>query len=87
MRKSELIKLKKEKIYKAKYIIRDSETVIKNSYLILQGNMIGGLVSLENLSEDQKNKIEDLGDVIIAPGLVNAHSHVDLNSVKGLGYG
>ena len=87
MRKSELIKLKKEKIYKAKYIIRDSETVIKNSYLILQGNMIGGLVSLDNLSEDQKNKIEDLGDVIIAPGLVNAHSHVALNSVKGLGYG
>ena len=32
-------------------------------------------------------EIEDLGEVVLMPGLTNAHSHVALNSVKGLGYG
>jgi len=79
--------LNKEKIFKAKYIVQDSKTVIKNGCLIINRNIIGGALPFDSLSEDQKHKIDDLGDVIIAPGLVNAHSHVALNSVKGLGYG
>ena len=79
--------MNKEKIFKAKYIVQDSKTVIKNGCLIINRNIIEGALPFDNLSEDQKHKIDDLGDVIIAPGLVNAHSHVALNSVKGLGYG
>ena len=79
--------MNKEKIFKAKYIVQDSNTVIKNGCLIINRNIIEGALPFDNLSEDQKHKIDDLGDVIIAPGLVNAHSHVALNSVKGLGYG
>jgi len=79
--------LNKEKIFKAKYIVQDSKTVIKNGCLIVNESTIGGVVLFDSLSEDQKRKIDDLGDVIIVPGLVNAHSHVALNSVKGLGYG
>ncbi len=79
--------MNKEKIFKAKYIVQDSKTVIKNGCLIVNESTIGGVVLFDSLSEDQKRKIDDLGDVIIVPGLVNAHSHVALNSVKGLGYG
>ncbi len=79
--------MNKEKIFKAKYIVQDSKTVIKNGCLIINRNIIEGALPFDSLSEDQKHKIDDLGDVIIAPGLVNAHSHVALNSVKGLGYG
>jgi len=79
--------LNKEKIYKAKFIVKDSKNILKDSCLIINGNIIGGTLDFDDLSEDQKKKLHDLGDVIVAPGLVNAHSHVALNSVKGLGYG
>ena len=77
----------KEKIYKAKFIVKDSKNILKDSCLIINGNIIEGTLDFDDLSEDQKKKLHDLGDVIVAPGLVNAHSHVALNSVKGLGYG
>jgi len=79
--------LNKEKIYKAKFIVKDSKNILKDSCLIINGNIIGGTLDFDDLSEDQKKKLHYLGDVIVAPGLVNAHSHVALNSVKGLGYG
>lgn len=79
--------MNKEKIYKAKFIVKDSKNILKDSCLIINGNIIGGTLDFDDLSEDQKKKLHDLGDVIVAPGLVNAHSHVALNSVKGLGYG
>lgn len=79
--------MNKEKIYNAKYIVQDSETVLRDSCLIVSNNIIEASISFDDLSENQKNQVIDLGDVIIAPGLVNAHSHVALNSVKGLGYG
>ena len=79
--------MNKEKIYKAKFIVKDSKNILKDSCLIINGNIIGGTLDFNDLSEDQKKKLHDLGDVIVAPGLVNAHSHVALNSVKGLGYG
>jgi len=79
--------LNKEKVYKARYIVKDSKNILKDSCLIVDQNIVRGTVSFDDLSEDQKDNIDDLGEVIIAPGLVNAHSHVALNSVKGLGYG
>ena len=79
--------MNKEKVYKARYIVKDSKNILKDSCLIVDQNIVRGTVSFDDLSEDQKDNIDDLGEVIIAPGLVNAHSHVALNSVKGLGYG
>ena len=72
--------------YSARYIIEDYKTVHKNSVLIVNGNYIENIVPIETITKNSDN-INELGDVIISPGFTNAHSHVALNSVKGLGYG
>ena len=72
--------------FSARYIVEDYKTVHKNSVLIVNGNYIEDIVPIETITKDSDN-INELGDVIISPGFTNAHSHVALNSVKGLGYG
>ena len=52
--------------YRARFIISDGQT-IDNGVLTVDGGKI------VNISEGDYDT--DLGDVIVVPGLVNAHSH------------
>ena len=73
--------------YSAKYIVENSKTIHKNSVLVINEGFVVDIVSLETFAEKKSKNFTELGDVIISPGFTNAHSHVALNSVKGLGYG
>ena len=73
--------------YSAKYIVENSKTIHKNSVLVINEGFVVDIISLETFAEKKSKNFTELGDVIISPGFTNAHSHVALNSVKGLGYG
>ena len=76
-----------EKYYKAKYIVEDVKRIHSDSVLIIEDESIKKICKASDLTPVELQKIEDLGEVVVMPGLTNAHSHVALNSVKGLGYG
>ena len=73
--------------YSAKYIVENSKTIHKNSVLIIDEDLVSDIISIETFTEEKPKNFTELGNVIISPGFTNAHSHVALNSVKGLGYG
>ena len=73
--------------YSAKYIVENSKTIHKNSVLAIKEDLVSDIISIETFTEKKSKNFTELGDVIISPGFTNAHSHVALNSVKGLGYG
>ena len=73
--------------YSAKYIVENSKTIHKNSVLAIKEDLVSDIISKETFTEKKSKNFTELGDVIISPGFTNAHSHVALNSVKGLGYG
>jgi len=79
--------LSNHQYYSAKYIVENSKTIHKNSVLIINEGFVVDIISLETFTEKKSKNFTELGDVIISPGFTNAHSHVALNSVKGLGYG
>ena len=60
--------------YRARFIISDGQT-IDNGVLTVDGGKI------VNISEGDYDT--DLGDVIVVPGLVNAHSHAFQRSMRG----
>ena len=70
--------------YKAKYIVSNSQTVLKDQVIQIQEGKISQVIDAKSLPE--QSEVEDLGNVAIVPGFVNAHSHVGLVSVKGLGH-
>ncbi len=76
-----------QQYYSAKYIVENSKTIHKNSVLVINEGFVVDIISLETFAEKKSKNFTELGDVIISPGFTNAHSHVALNSVKGLGYG
>ncbi|MDA9645559.1 amidohydrolase family protein [Candidatus Actinomarina] len=73
--------------YIAKYVVQDVNTVHQDAALVVEDSLIKKIQKKSELSSDELRNTIDLGEVIISPGLTNAHSHVALNSVKGLGYG
>jgi 5-methylthioadenosine/S-adenosylhomocysteine deaminase len=79
--------LSNHQYYSAKYIVENSKTIHKNSVLTINEGFVVDIISIETFTEEKPKNFTELGDVIISPGFTNAHSHVALNSVKGLGYG
>ena len=67
--------------YKAKYLVSNSQTVLKDKVVQIQEGKISDVIDEKDL--EKGSQIEDLGNVAIVPGFVNAHSHVGLVSVKG----
>ena len=76
-----------QKIYLAKFIVEDINTIHEDSALVVENSHIKMIKKRSELTIDELQNSEDLGEAIISPGFTNAHSHVALNSVKGLGYG
>ena len=76
-----------QSFYLAKYIVEDINTVHQDAALVVEGSVVKKIKKKSDLSAVELKNTIDLGEVIISPGLTNAHSHVALNSVKGLGYG
>lgn len=76
-----------QRLYLAKYIVEDVNTIHQDAVLVVDDSVIKKIQQKSELSPEELHNTVDLGEVIISPGLTNAHSHVALNSVKGLGYG
>ena len=76
-----------QRLYLAKYIVEDVNSIHQDAALVVEDSLIKKIQKKSELSSGELRNTIDLGEVIISPGLTNAHSHVALNSVKGLGYG
>lgn len=72
-------------IYKAAYIIPISDEPIKNGYIsVSEEGDINYIGDEKPISSDTLN---DLGNCILMPGFVNAHSHIEYSHSRGLADG
>ncbi|MGM0557563.1 MAG: formimidoylglutamate deiminase [Myxococcota bacterium] len=65
---------------RAKYIL-DGVSFRENAVLQVDGATIVDILSVEEVSEEAS--VDDLGDVAVVPGLVNAHSHAFQRMIRG----
>ena len=67
-------------ILRAKYVMPDSRTVIENGAVAIQGSKIVDVGLYPSIRSSGTSPIHDLGEAVLTPGLVNAHTHLDLTS-------
>jgi len=70
-------------ILRARTILPVSQPPIENGAVVLSGNRIRAVGSWPDLKLAAHGKIVDLGEVILLPGLINAHCHLDYTDMAG----
>ena len=70
-------------ILRAKIILPLTAPPIEDGAVFVEDNKIRGIQPWKNLRPDANRKVLDLGEVILLPGLVNAHCHLDYTDVAG----
>jgi aminodeoxyfutalosine deaminase len=70
-------------ILRARTILPVSQPPIENGAVVISGNRIRAVGSWADLQSTASEKVLDLGEVILLPGLVNAHCHLDYTDMAG----
>jgi len=68
---------------RARTVLPISRPPIQNGAVSISGNRIRSVGPRADLEPDAGEKIFDLGEVILLPGLVNAHCHLDYTDMAG----
>lgn len=71
-------------ILRARIILPISQPPIENGAVLISGNRIRAVGSWPDFQPSSNEKVFDLGEVILLPGLVNAHCHLDYTDMAGL---
>ena len=67
-------------ILRAKYVVPNSHTIIENGAVTIQGSKIVDIGLYPTVRNSGTSLIHDLGETVLMPGLVNAHTHLDLTN-------
>ena len=70
-------------ILRARTILPVSRTPIENGAVLVVGNRIRAVGPWSDLQSQAGEPVVDLGEVILLPGLVNAHCHLDYTDMGG----
>ncbi|MGR3220437.1 MAG: amidohydrolase family protein [Candidatus Anammoxibacter sp.] len=73
-----------EIILKAAYVIPESGKVIVNGVVVINGDKIKQVSTIDSLNRNRKTEVIDFGNAVILPGLVNAHTHLELTNLHGI---
>ncbi len=69
------------KIHRAKWIISSSSRIIENGYVIIKDGLIEDVGRKKRYA--RQNTV-DHGHGALMPGLINAHTHLELSALKGM---
>jgi len=70
-------------ILRAKIVLPITAPPIEDGAVLVAGNKIRAVTAWKDLRPSVVEKVFDLGEVILLPGLVNAHCHLDYTDMAG----
>ena len=70
-------------ILRAKIILPITAPPIEDGAVFIDGNKIRAVTAWKDLRPHLREKVLDLGEVILLPGLVNSHCHLDYTDMAG----
>ncbi|MFN2455172.1 MAG: amidohydrolase family protein [Pyrinomonadaceae bacterium] len=71
-------------LYAARYVLPISSTMLENSAVAVAGTRIVGCDALASLKEKfPAAMVHDFTEAVVLPGLINAHTHLELTAFRG----
>src|SRR5580658_2478240 len=71
-------------LLRARIVLPISAPPVANGAVLLSGNRIVSVAPWRDLAARARQQVVDLGPVILLPGLINAHCHLDYTDMTGL---
>ena len=72
----------RSRIYRARKVYRSDGRLLDNGAVVCRDERIAAVAPWAEVS-DSRAEVTDLGEVLLLPGLVNAHTHLRLSHLKG----
>ena len=70
-------------IYRARHVVPLIGPPIENGAVVVTGDTIAAVGPWDGIRPAWAGETEDLGEVILMPGLINAHCHLDYTGLRG----
>jgi cytosine/adenosine deaminase-related metal-dependent hydrolase len=70
-------------VLRARLVLPLSQPPIEDGAVCIAGETISMIDRYSNLPDPVRQQAFDLGDVLLLPGLVNAHCHLDYTDMAG----
>ena len=67
-------------ILRAKYLMPHSELLIENGAIVIDGSQIVDVGKYQTIRKGNSLPVRDMGESLIMPGFVNAHTHLELTN-------
>jgi cytosine/adenosine deaminase-related metal-dependent hydrolase len=71
-------------LLRARIVLPVAQPPIEDGAILISANRIARVDSWLGFGADEKSQVVDLGEVVVLPGLVNAHCHLDYTGMAGL---
>src|SRR5215203_5007059 len=70
-------------IYRARHVVTMDAAPIENGAFSVHGNIIARVGRWDEVRSSEIDAVEDLGECVLLPGLINAHCHLDYTGLRG----
>jgi cytosine/adenosine deaminase-related metal-dependent hydrolase len=71
-------------IYRAKTLVTMDGTPIDDGAVAVEDDRVADVGRYDDVRARQAGAVTDLGEVVLLPGLINAHCHLDFTSLRGV---
>lgn len=68
--------------YQSRWIVPISSSPIENGIIVLKDDKIRQVDKAEKIRKDLNSNLTDLGDAVVFPGFVNAHTHLEHSDIR-----
>src|SRR5438045_9633580 len=70
-------------IVRARYVLPMNQPPIEDGAVVVEGGDIVAVGRTSEIRAAHTGEVRDLGDHVLAPGLINAHCHLDYTALHG----
>ncbi|MCX7043885.1 MAG: amidohydrolase family protein [Candidatus Sumerlaeota bacterium] len=71
------------RLFRARWVIPEPDVAIRDGAVLCRGDCIEACGAARDIEAPRNTQVMDLGNAVLLPGLINAHTHLELSALVG----